>query len=70
MYGGYATDEGSGLVQYFPADEFTGTIIDGGGGNFRTVSLAENLTTFSYRLDRDGEKRFQISFDITNPWQE
>jgi len=67
MYGGYATEEGSGFVQYFPADEFTGSIIDGGGGNLWTVSIAEDFSTFSYRLDRDGEKRFEIVFDLNKP---
>ncbi len=70
MYGGNATDKGSGFVQHFQADKFSGSIIDGGGENLWTVSLFEDLSTFSYRLDRDGEKRFEIIFDLTNPWQE
>lgn len=67
MYGGYADGKGSAFVQYFPADEFTGTVIDGGAGNVWIVSIAEDLTSFSYRLDRDGEKRFEIAFDLTKP---
>jgi len=67
MYGGYADDEGTAFIQYFPADEFTGQVIDGGAGNVWTVALAEDLSRFSYRLDRDGEQRFEILFDLANP---
>lgn len=67
MYGGYADERGTAYVQYFPADEYTGTVIEGGGGNLWTVSMDEDLTWFSYRLDRDGEKRFEIRFDLTKP---
>ena len=67
MYGGYATDEGTAFIQYFPADDFTAEVIPGGEGNLWTVSMDEELTRFSYRLDRDGEKRFEIVFDLTKP---
>ncbi len=73
MYGGYANDQGNAFVQYFPADEYTAQVIEDGGGNVWTVSLLnpnppyDVMTVFSYRLDRDGEKRFEIVFDITNP---
>lgn len=67
MYGGYADERGTAYVQYFPADEYTGTVIEGGGGNLWTVAMDEDLTWFSYRLDRDGEKRFEIRFDLTKP---
>lgn len=70
MYGGYADDEGSAFVQYFPADEYSAQVIEDGGGNVWTVSLAEDLSWFSYRLDRDGEKRFEIKFDLTEPLME
>lgn len=67
MYGGYADEKGTALVQYFPADAYTGTVIEGGGGNLWTVAMDKDLTWFSYRLDRDGEKRFEILFDLTKP---
>ena len=67
MYGGYATDEGTAFIQYFPADDFTAEVIPGGEGNLWTVAMDEELTQFSYRLDRDGEKRFEIVFDLTKP---
>ncbi len=67
MYGGFANQEGNAFVQYFPADEFSAEVIEDGGGNLWTVSMDEEMTYFSYRLDRDGEKRFEIVFDLTNP---
>jgi hypothetical protein len=67
MYGGYANQEGTSFVQYFPADDFTATVIEGGGGNVWTVTIDEEFRFFSYRLDRDGEKRFEIVFDLENP---
>ncbi len=67
MYGGYADEKGTAFVQYFPADEYTGTVIEGGSGNLWTVAMDQDLTWFSYRLDRDGEKRFEIRFDLTKP---
>ncbi|MBW6499515.1 MAG: hypothetical protein K0B09_14090 [Bacteroidales bacterium] len=70
MYGGYADDRGTAFVQYFPADEYTGQVIEGGAGNVWIVSLAEDLSSYSYRLDRDGEKRLEIRFDLTQPVSE
>ncbi len=73
MYGGYASERGTEFIQYFPADEFSATVIEDGGGNIWTVSMVQayppfaSMQTFSYRLDRDGEKRFEIVFDLTNP---
>ncbi len=67
LYGGYADERGDAFVQYFPADEYTGQVIEGGGGNLWIVALDEDLTWLSYRLDRDGEKRFEIRFDLSNP---
>ena len=67
LYGGYADENGTAFVQYFPADEYTGALIDGGAGNVWTVAISEDGQTFSYRLDRDGEKRLQIDFDLSRP---
>lgn len=67
MYGGYADDNGDSLVQYFPADEYTGSVIEDGIGNLWTVAIDPLTREFSYRLDRDGEKRFEIIFDLSSP---
>lgn len=67
LYGGYADDSGTAFVQHFPADQYTAELIEGGEGNVWTVRMDEALTTFTYRLERDGEKRLRIDFDLTNP---
>jgi len=66
MYGGLATDQGTANIQYFPADEYTGKIMEGASENIWILSLAEDFTWFSYRLDRDKERRFEYRFDLTN----
>ncbi len=67
MYGGYADDTGHEYVQHFPADEYSGQIIEDGSGNVWTIKLDKDLTTFTYRLERDGEKRWRVDFDLTQP---
>lgn len=67
MYGGFADEQGDAFTQYFPADEYSAGVIEDGGGNVWTVCMDEEMTFFSYQLDRDGEKRFEIVFDLTNP---
>jgi len=32
--------------------------------------ISEDLSVFTYRLERDGEKRFRIDFDLTRPLAE
>ncbi len=67
LYGGYADETGTAFVQHFPADEYTAEIIDGGGGNVWTIRIDEGFTTFTYRLERDGEKRMRVDFDLARP---
>lgn len=67
LYGGYADDTGTPLVQHFPADEYTARLIEGGGGNVWTVSISDDHSVFTYRLERDGEKRLRVDFDLGNP---
>lgn len=66
-YGGYADDTGSEYVQHFPADEDSAEMIEDGGGNVWTIKLDEDLTTFTYRLERDGEKRWRVDFNLRQP---
>ncbi len=67
LYGGFADESGTAFVQHFPADAYTAEIIEGGGGNVWTIRIAEDLGTFTYRLERDGEKRMRVDFDLTEP---
>ncbi len=67
LYGGYADQSGNAFVQHFPADAYTADLIEGGGGNIWTVRIDADFTTFTYRLERDGEKRLRVDFDLSNP---
>ncbi len=67
LYGGYADNSGTAFIQHFPADEYTAMLIDGGGGNIWTIMIDEEFNTFTYRLERDGEKRLRVDFDLNNP---
>ena len=67
MYGGNATDQGTSFIQYFPADDYTGKIMEGASANVWIISLAEDLSWFSYRLDRGKERRFEYRFDLRRP---
>jgi len=67
MYGGYATDQGTPLVQYFPADEYTCELIPYACTNEWTVEIAEDFSKLTYRLTRGGVLRFEAAFDLTNP---
>ncbi len=67
LYGGYADQSGDAFVQHFPADAYSAKLIEDGGGNVWTVRLDEDFTTFTYRLERDGEKRLRVDFDLSNP---
>jgi hypothetical protein len=67
LYGGYADDHGTAFEQHFPADAYTAGLIDGGGGNIWTVRIDEDFHTLTYRLERDGEKRLRVDFDLSNP---
>lgn len=67
LYGGFANDNGTAFVQYFPADEYTAEVIPGGEGNVWTLSFDQEMTTLSYMLERDGELRLRVDFDLTRP---
>jgi len=67
MYGGYATDQGTPFVQYFPADEYTCELIPYACTNEWIVMIAEDFSKFTYRLTRGGVMRFEAEFDLTNP---
>ncbi len=67
LYGGYADDTGTEFEQHFPADAYSAEIIEDGGGNVWTIRMDHAMTTFTYRLERDGEKRLRVDFDLTSP---
>lgn len=67
LYGGYATQGGTAFVQHFPADDYTCQLIPYACTNEWIVEIAEDLSTFTYKLTRDGVLRFEAAFDLTQP---
>lgn len=67
QYGGYASTNGTPLVQHFPADAYTAKLIPAAATNEWTLALSEDRKTLSYILKRDGALRFQADFDLSKP---
>lgn len=67
FYGGFATDQGSVLEQFFPADEKT--IADRPSRHINTWSKEFDLSqqSYYYRLYLNDELRFEAVFDLSNP---
>ncbi len=66
QYGGTATNTGSAMTQFFPADQETCDLIPAAATNVWWITVDEN--TFTYNLRRIGTERvFTVSFDTTKP---
>ncbi len=67
FYGGYADDEGSAFLQYFPADHRT--IEDRPQREINRWAKEFDLENdkYYYRLYLRGELRFEAEFDLANP---
>ncbi|MFV8368997.1 hypothetical protein [Flavobacterium sp. LB2R40] len=64
QYGGTASNSGSPTLQFFPADQETGTLIPSASANVWWITLDE--TSFTYNLRRIGSDRlFTVKFDLT-----
>jgi len=70
MYGGWASDEGTPIVQYFPADEYTAELIPDAETNVWMMELNPETNEFVYYLERHNEPRFRAVFDLTTPLTE
>ncbi len=67
MYGGYATDEGSEFIQFFPADQYTCDMLPRICDNLWIAEFSEDLSTFSYSLKKGDNLIITIRFDLTQP---
>ena len=67
LYGGYATEEGTSIKQFFPADEFTCKMLDRIRDNEWIVEFSEDLTKFYYSLRKKGELIITVEFDLSTP---
>lgn len=65
MYGGKTTSSGQAIIQIFPADQETKTLIPEASTNVWWITLNEK--EFTYNLRRLGTPRvFKVAFDLTN----
>lgn len=64
IYGGYASEQGTAIAQYFPADNYTAALLPAAATNEWTMMLSEDGNTFRYILKRDGELRFRVDFRL------
>jgi len=67
LYGGYADGTGNAFVQHFPADDFTMEMLADSNSRKWNIILAEDMSSFTYELEFQGELVFSAKFDLTNP---
>ncbi len=67
MYGGFATDEGTALSQFFPADDETAEMLPEASTNVWNMVIHPDEGIFEYILHRHGNLRFHAVIDISEP---
>lgn len=67
MYGGWADEEGTPFVQYFPADDYTAELIPDAETNVWMMEINPETNEFVYYLERHDEPRFRAVFDLSTP---
>jgi hypothetical protein len=60
MYGGMAQDGGTARSQAFLADAYTAKLVPGADTNLWTVSLSEDGSVLTYRLERHAKPRAEF----------
>lgn len=60
MYGGMAKEGGTARSQSFLADDHTARLVPGAETNVWTVSLSQDGSVLTYRLDRHGKPRAEF----------
>lgn len=64
MYGGWATTDGTGYRQRFPADPDTAKLIPEAATNVWTLEVDKEKQQFIYYLERHGEPRYRAVFSL------
>ena len=67
MYGGFATDKGTALSQFFPADKETAEMLPEASTNVWNMVIHPDEGIFEYILHRHGNLRFHAVIDISEP---
>jgi hypothetical protein len=70
LYGGYADGTGNAFVQHFPADEYTKDMLADTNSRKWNIILGEDMSSFTYELEVQGELVFSAKFDLTIPVDE
>ncbi len=65
LYGGYASTQGTTMIQSFPADKQTHQLVPEGKTNVWTLSLNEADNTLTYFLERHNKPRYKAVFDLS-----
>ena len=66
LYGGKASNTGSAMTQFFPADQFTAELLPAAVGNVWWITMDDS--SFTYNLRRLGaDTFFSVKFDLTQP---
>ena len=60
MYGGMAKHGGTARTQSFLADDYTARLVPGADTNVWTVSLSQDGSVLTYRLDRHDKPRAEF----------
>ena len=63
-YGGFAADNGTKLIQKFPADADTAKLIPEAATNVWTLQTDERKKRFMYQLERDDKLRYRAFFKL------
>ncbi|CAN5478511.1 hypothetical protein BH09BAC4_BH09BAC4_18630 [soil metagenome] len=67
LYGGHTTNDGTEMIQFFPADRETPRVIPAGSGNIWWIELLPDKS-LTYNLRRmAGEREVTLRFDLTKP---
>lgn len=58
-YGGWANEKGTDLMQFFPADDHTKSLLPAAATNVWQIAFDPKMQSLIYYLERDGKPRFK-----------
>jgi hypothetical protein len=67
LYGGFSSNKSDAFQHFFPADDYTCQLINHACENEWILSFNEDMTIFSYILEKSGNRIIRIDFDLTKP---
>ena len=64
LYGGFANQSGTNVMQFFPADADTQVLIPAAKSNIWSLKFDKKLKQFIYYLERHNKPRYKAIFDL------